>query len=91
MWLPYTDTVVVVQCNPVAAQQEAQPQAKAAPQYSADQKLAPLRQLAAQRGGVERVDELSATQLRDQLLAQEPLNKAWVVQVGLALYRTEVT
>lgn len=54
MWLPYTDSVVVVQCNPAAKAPRAALAAASKPQqqHSEDERLAPLRQLLLTRGQV---------------------------------------
>jgi L-galactono-1,4-lactone dehydrogenase len=87
MWLPYTDKVVVVQCNPASARAAAAA-AASKPRYSRDEQLAPLRQLLASSAkasaGVGDVSELTATQLRDQLLVVNPLDKDWVAKVNQA-------
>ncbi|PSC76820.1 L-galactono-1,4-lactone dehydrogenase isoform A [Micractinium conductrix] len=83
MWIPNTDTVVVVTCNPVP---EGQDPAIPAPKFSEEQRLAPLRALLATRGTLpaEEVAALSATQLRDELLAAAPLDAGWVKRVNVA-------
>lgn len=65
-----------------------EPPTPAAPQFTDDQRLAPLRSLL--RGRAEgslpagEVEALSATQLRDALLALGPLDAGWVKQVNAA-------
>lgn len=47
MWIPYTDTVVVVQCNPLqagkAAAAAAQKEAEAEPAFGHEERLQPLK------------------------------------------------
>ncbi len=95
MWLPYTDTAVVVQCNPLdsapaaaraAAAASAQPAASST-QSTAEERVRPLRELLLRRApGLEAaaVEGLSATELRDALLVLDPLDKDWVAQVNQA-------
>lgn len=95
MWLPYTDTVVVTQCNPLtqATSTPAPPVAAASmsepPVRDADHVLAPLRALLRERGAAgagaaaaDSVDALTATELRDALLALDPLDPKWVARVN---------
>lgn len=96
MWLPYTNTVVVVQCNKAESPEAAAAAVAREPpsKYSEEQRLAPLRALLQQSAGKkapaaagaagsagEGVEGLSATQLRDRLLALAPLDKNWVAKV----------
>ncbi|KAL4448874.1 hypothetical protein ABPG77_007591 [Micractinium sp. CCAP 211/92] len=90
MWIPHTDDVVVVTCNEVA---EGQEPAIPAPRFSEDQRLAPLRSLLTSRlasdAAAPQLPEaellsLSATQLRDRLLALAPLDASWVKRVNTA-------
>nr|WKK54373.1 eAncGLDH [synthetic construct] len=96
MWIPYTDTVVVVQCNPLP---EGKKSPKFKPKYSEDEKLQHVRDLyreTAKKYRAEEVaapspsdtepeiSELSFTELRDKLLAVDPLNKDHVIKVNQA-------
>lgn len=90
MWIPHTDDVVVVTCNQVA---EGQEPAIPAPKFSEEQRLAPLRSLLASRLAADAAApplpeaellSLSATQLRDRLLALGPLDADWVKRVNAA-------
>lgn len=83
MWLPHTDTVVVVTCNEVAQGQEP---AVPAPKYSEAQRVEPLLRLLSTRSTLpaDELAALSATQCRDHLLALEPLGTAWVKKVNAA-------
>lgn len=107
MWIPYTESVVVVMCNPLpsapaapgkkgaakgakAAEREntTAPPAPAGPSFTEAQRLEPFVKLYLS-GKIEGAKEadvqgLSATQLRDLLLAANPLNKDWVVHVNRA-------
>ncbi|KAL6747479.1 hypothetical protein V8C86DRAFT_2908904 [Haematococcus lacustris] len=113
MWLPYTDTVVVVQADPLnsptgqAALTAAGLSVPDLPPDSPDREmvttanrggaaaaaaqLKPLQDLLRQRRaaqgqpvGEEEVAGLSATQLRDALLACDPLSQEWVAAVNQA-------
>mmetsp|Transcript_27300 Transcript_27300/g.73788 ORF Transcript_27300/g.73788 Transcript_27300/m.73788 type:complete len:638 (+) Transcript_27300:122-2035(+) len=111
MWIPYTDTVVVVQCNPEASTQGARVLAQAPPAPSGgtggatasgtgttaattsttpedtqlQHRLQPLRRLYQSKQPGPEADEMTtAMQLRDALLAMDPLNKGWVVEVNKA-------
>jgi len=125
MWIPDTDTVVVVQCNPLTEGQV--PKESMSHKYSADERLSAARTLyrevaakflpeeefsstevggqedrkpgaeAGMWGGTsagssaplghlsdEELFSLSFTELRDKLLAFDPLNKAHVIKVNQA-------
>ncbi|GAX80918.1 hypothetical protein CEUSTIGMA_g8353.t1 [Chlamydomonas eustigma] len=92
MWIPYTDTVVVVRSNPLQATSNGSSKGGHAPAVtqntsSQEDRLKPLRDLYVSRTSAatpSEVQGLSATQLRDELLALNPLNKEWVVKVNLA-------
>ncbi|KAG5555826.1 hypothetical protein RHGRI_006466 [Rhododendron griersonianum] len=96
LYIPYTDTVVVVTCNPFS-KWKGPPKFK--PKYSQDEAIQPLRDyyqesLKKYRGegnvskspdkGEADISELSFTELRDKLLALDPLNKDLVVKVNQA-------
>ncbi|KAF7147633.1 hypothetical protein RHSIM_Rhsim03G0034500 [Rhododendron simsii] len=96
LYIPYTDTVVVVTCNPFS-KWKGPPKFK--PKYSQDEAIQPLRDyyqesLKKYRGegnvgkspdkGEADISELSFTELRDKLLALDPLNKDHVVKVNQA-------
>ena len=83
MWIPYTDTVVVVKCNPTTKAAAPGPSwfSKA---FSDDEKLGPLRELLQSATGAAPARELSATQLRDELIAARPLDTDWIKQVNRA-------
>jgi len=124
MWIPDTDTVVVVQCNPLTEGQV--PKESMSHKYSEDERLSAARTLyrevaakflpeeesstevggqegrkpgaeAGMWGGTsagssaplghlsdEELFSLSFTELRDKLLAFDPLNKAHVIKVNQA-------
>ena len=98
MWIPYTDAVVVVQCNEESknsgnhALGVAKDDFSAAKEsttlgvFSEAQKVEPMRNLAVSRGilSAEEAGSLSATQLRDALLAVAPLDSKWVAAVNTA-------
>lgn len=77
------------QCHvpPLLASKQGQEPAIPAPKYSEDERLAPLRTLLSSRPEAppaEEVQSLSATQLRDALLALGPLDCEWVKKVNAA-------
>ncbi|XXG50486.1 hypothetical protein AAC387_Pa02g4487 [Persea americana] len=94
LYIPYTDTVVVVQCNPLPRRMP-----KFKPKYSEDEALQDVRGLyrdsLKKYGTVQvsaktpesdetEINELSFTELRDKLLALDPLNKDHVIKVNKA-------
>ncbi|KAI3408794.1 FAD-binding PCMH-type domain-containing protein [Psidium guajava] len=93
LYIPYTDTVVVVTCNPVS-KWKGPPKFK--PKYSVDEALQHVRQLYQESLQEYRLDvkssdedepdinELSFTELRDKLLALDPLNRDHVIKVNKA-------
>ncbi|CAK9185912.1 unnamed protein product [Ilex paraguariensis] len=96
LYIPYTDTVVLVRCNPVSKWKGAP---KFTPKYSEDEAMQHVRELYVEslkkyRGQVIAVkspndnepdiNELSFTELRDKLLALDPLNKDHVIKVNQA-------
>lgn len=90
LWIPYTDTVVVVTCNP-PSKWKGPPNFK--PKYGKDEALQHVRDLyresvrkyRIQVGSDEPdIDQLSFTELRDKLLAIDPLNKDHVTKVNQA-------
>ncbi|XP_058090091.1 L-galactono-1,4-lactone dehydrogenase, mitochondrial [Magnolia sinica] len=96
LWIPYTDTVVVVQCNPLP-KWKGLPKFK--PKYSNDEALQDVRELyhdslqkyrtvetgtKPSESNESDINELSFTELRDKLLALDPLNKEHVIKVNQA-------
>ncbi|CAN6444117.1 unnamed protein product [Victoria cruziana] len=96
LWIPYTDTVVVVTCNPLSNHKAPR---KFVPKYSKDEALQHVRDLYLESckkyrvqenaGSPENedrrdVNEFSFTELRDKLLALDPLNKDHVRLVNIA-------
>ncbi|CAM8949037.1 unnamed protein product [Rhodiola kirilowii] len=94
LYIPFTDTVVVVTCNPIS-KWKGVPKFK--PKYTADEAIQHVRDLykeALQKYSVagiitkssdeQPVDELSFTELRDKLIALDPLNKDHIVKVNQA-------
>mmetsp|Transcript_57500 Transcript_57500/g.140995 ORF Transcript_57500/g.140995 Transcript_57500/m.140995 type:complete len:603 (+) Transcript_57500:42-1850(+) len=90
MWVPYTDTVVVVASNPLPpwwspSRYLVPPTKKALPD---DVRLAPMRALLKETiGGVSPlydVETLSLAQLRDELLKYDPLNTEHIKRVNRA-------
>lgn len=92
--IPYTDAVVVVTCNPVS-KWKGPPKYK--PKYTTDEALQHVRDLykeslekyriAAAKSSDDNepdINELSLTELRDKLLALDPLNKDHVVKINRA-------
>ncbi|XP_008808781.2 L-galactono-1,4-lactone dehydrogenase 2, mitochondrial [Phoenix dactylifera] len=89
LWIPYTDTVVVVQCNPLSKWKTPKFKSK----YGKDEALQNVRDL--YRDSLDKyrvevgkdepdIDELSFTELRDKLLALDPLNKDHVIKINQA-------
>ncbi|KAK7392974.1 hypothetical protein VNO78_21424 [Psophocarpus tetragonolobus] len=96
LYIPYTDSVVVVRCNPVS-KWKGPPKFK--PKYTADEAIQHVRDLyreSLQKYGAEgskgksaedgevNIDELSFTELRDKLIALDPLNKNHVISINQA-------
>ncbi|KAG6671166.1 hypothetical protein I3843_Q011200 [Carya illinoinensis] len=94
LYVPYTDTVVVVTCNPIS-KWKGPPKFK--PKYTNDEALQHVRELYSESlqkyrnikdespDNVETdVSELSFTELRDKLLALDPLNKDHIIKVNQA-------
>nr|ACG75919.1 L-galactono-1,4-lactone dehydrogenase [Malpighia glabra] len=96
LYIPYTDAVVVVTCNPVSKWRGVP---KFTPKYTEDEALQHVRDLYQEplnkyRGGEitsksseddsPDINELSFTELRDKLLALDPLNKDHVIKVNQA-------
>jgi len=81
MWIPHTDTVVVVTCDPAPEGMVAPP-----PSFSEDQMTAPLRDLLVSKKGAtaEAARSMNFAQLRDALIALDPLDKAHIVEVNRA-------
>ncbi|XP_077241657.1 L-galactono-1,4-lactone dehydrogenase [Tasmannia lanceolata] len=96
LWIPYTDTIVVVTCNPLT-KRKGLPKFK--PKYSKDEALQQVRDLYRDSLTKYRIGEPSAkttendepdindisfTELRDKLLALDPLNKDHVMKINQA-------
>ncbi|KAJ0976159.1 hypothetical protein J5N97_018124 [Dioscorea zingiberensis] len=87
LWIPYTDTIVVVQCNPLSKWRNPP---KSTPQYSEDEALQHVRDLyrnSLQKYRVEEsadINQLSFTELRDKLIALDPLNKDHIININQA-------
>ncbi|NP_001312485.1 L-galactonolactone dehydrogenase, mitochondrial-like [Nicotiana tabacum] len=91
--IPYTDAVVVVTCNPIS---KSRGPPKHKPKYTTEEALQHVRVLyreslqkyrgqVADSGSPEpEIDELSFTELRDKLLALDPLNKEHVIEINKA-------
>lgn len=90
MWIPNTDKIVVVQCNP-----EGSPQAELALKEMDDDTHCGKKntlhalQLMVEKSGIlkdgeESIHNLSPTECRDVLLAHDPLNPSWVASVNKA-------
>ncbi|XP_057982638.1 L-galactono-1,4-lactone dehydrogenase, mitochondrial [Malania oleifera] len=89
--IPYTDTVVIVTCNSVS-KWKGRPKFK--PKYSADEAIQHVHDLykdllvkyrpnSPDENEVD-INELSFTELRDKLLALDPLNKDLVIKINQA-------
>ncbi|KAL8095298.1 hypothetical protein AgCh_036675 [Apium graveolens] len=96
LYFPYTDTVVVVTCNPVS-KWKGVPNFK--PKYSKDEAMKQIRDLyheslkkyrgeePVSKSSEEtepEISEFTFTELRDKLLALDPLNKDHVIKVNQA-------
>ncbi|KAK8712114.1 hypothetical protein V6N13_147364 [Hibiscus sabdariffa] len=90
LYIPYTDTVVVVTCNPVSGRRGPP---KFIPKYSKDEAMQDIRELYKESLKKYRarevtppdsnepdINEFSFTELRDKLLSLDPLNKDHVVK-----------
>ncbi|PXF44710.1 L-galactono-1,4-lactone dehydrogenase, mitochondrial [Gracilariopsis chorda] len=81
MWIPYTDTVVVVTCNPVDDNMRIQQT-----QFSEAERVADAKNLLMSHKRCaltkEEVDGLSFVTVRDELLALDPLNVEWIRKVN---------
>jgi L-galactono-1,4-lactone dehydrogenase len=86
MWIPYTDAVVVVSSKRTDRTEAIGPGFLMS-QYDEQERAAPLRSLlhaaVPQRAEAE-LAGLSAMQLRDALIAQQPLSQAWIAKVNAA-------
>ncbi|KAG6488250.1 L-galactono-1,4-lactone dehydrogenase, mitochondrial-like [Zingiber officinale] len=89
LWIPYTDAVVVVQCNPLSKGRIP----KHKPKYGKDEALRQIRALyhdslekysSGNAAAEQDIDQLSFTELRDKLLALDPLNIGHVKKVNQA-------
>ncbi|KAI7750259.1 hypothetical protein M8C21_015968, partial [Ambrosia artemisiifolia] len=96
LYIPYTDTVVVVTCNPVSKWWGSN---KFKPKYTSDEALQPIRnlyksskdkyrgQIVTTSSTVEdepKMSDLSFTELRDELIALDPLNKDHIKKINEA-------
>ncbi|KAF6155368.1 hypothetical protein GIB67_019894 [Kingdonia uniflora] len=96
LWIPYTDTVVVVTCNPVSKWRGPP---KFTPKYGKDEALQHVRDLYTElvtkyrgektadkspEGSEPNINDFSFTEMRDKLLALDPLNKDLVIKVNQA-------
>ncbi|EEC68837.1 hypothetical protein OsI_37417 [Oryza sativa Indica Group] len=89
LWIPYTDTVVVVQCNPPSSWRTP----KFTSKYGKDEAIQHVRDLYREslkkyrtkaESNDPEVDQLSFTELRDRLLALDPLDKDHVIRINKA-------
>ncbi|KAL0919742.1 hypothetical protein M5K25_011859 [Dendrobium thyrsiflorum] len=89
LWIPYTDTVIVVHCNPLSKWKKP----KMAEKFGEEEAVQHVRHLFRESLKKHRtseipdepdIDQLSFTELRDKLLALDPLNKDYVVEVNKA-------
>ncbi|KAL1330531.1 hypothetical protein HN51_047780 [Arachis hypogaea] len=93
--IPYTDSVVVVRCNPVS--KWGPPKFK--PKYTKDEAIQHVRDLyreslknygaygskgSSSGDSEQNIDEFSFTELRDKLIALDPLNKEHIIKVNQA-------
>lgn len=83
MWIPHTDDVIVVTCNPAQADDEVIPSV-----YSTDERLGPARHLLKSHPSCklsdEQISSLEFPSLRDELLALDPINVKWLQKVNQA-------
>ncbi|XP_021838260.1 L-galactono-1,4-lactone dehydrogenase, mitochondrial [Spinacia oleracea] len=90
LYIPYTETVVVVTCNPVSRWSRPK---NFKPKYTKDEALQHVREL--YRNSLEKyrvsptenypdINELSFTELRDKLLAIDPANAEHIIEVNQA-------
>ncbi|KAK9664424.1 hypothetical protein RND81_14G040800 [Saponaria officinalis] len=87
LYIPYTDSVVVVTCNPVSKWSRPK---NFKPKYTKDEAIQHVRDL--YKDSLEKyrvspdtgIDELSFTELRDKILALDPLNDEHVIKVNEA-------
>ncbi|KAI9082034.1 hypothetical protein K1719_035959 [Acacia pycnantha] len=96
LYIPYTDSVVVVSCNPIS-KWRGPPKFK--PKYTDDEAIQHVRDLYMESlkkyraeetkvqssdDGEQHIDELTLTELRDKLIALDPLNKNHIIKVNQA-------
>lgn len=83
MWIPYTDTVVVVTCNPVDDNVKIEQN-----QFSEAERVADAKKLLMSHERCvltkEQIEGLSFVTIRDELLALDPLNVEWIRKVNEA-------
>lgn len=81
MWIPHTNDVIVVTCNPVSPEDQVEE-----PTHSNEDRLAPARALLKSHPRCEltddRISQLHFMSLRDELLALDPLKVDWLKQVN---------
>jgi L-galactono-1,4-lactone dehydrogenase len=86
MWIPYTDSVVVVYSDPL--ERASAPNSADMQHLTNDYKLAPLRELllasAGNRLSPQEVQRMSFAEMRDYLIARDPLNTEWIRRVNQA-------
>lgn len=87
MWIPYTDSVVVVTCNPLGSKLDDGVVVEDN-KYTMDQRLEATRKLLQDHPACKFTEKqimgLKFTALRDELLALDPLNAKWVKKVNQA-------
>lgn len=88
MWIPHTDSVVVVTCNPMVEVAGGEKMRIEDVGHSNDERLAVPRALLLQHPrcalSEAQIRELTFVALRDELLAIDPLNVDWVRKVNSA-------
>lgn len=81
LWIPHTDDVVVITCNPVQEGEIEEPS-----KIPMEDRLNPLTTLLKSHPNNklsdDKIQQLSFTSLRDHLLALDPLNSSWVQKVN---------
>jgi L-galactono-1,4-lactone dehydrogenase len=94
MWLPATDSVVVVQCNEegsamaTAAVREDEKNRMSNKGATGSDSSNPLRDMLKSKNNIDlkgqNPDDMSPTECRDVLLAHDPLNATWVASINRA-------
>jgi L-galactono-1,4-lactone dehydrogenase len=89
MWIPYTDTVVVVQCNDTRLRKPITPGLLAkmlAKTFTVEQRREPFIELLHGKSPLSphETDRMGPAQFREELLKWDPLDTEWIRRVNLA-------